>query len=150
MARVTARRWLPPLALLAFAVSACGGDDRGRLMDGWEREGRAVSDADLQMYAGPVHCEQDAALILSVSVPSDGGDPAVAGGSFVRDPEGVMDDYTAATFDADAELPDDAVPTGYENAAGVALWLADDGSTAYLVDDDTVEAWPALEPSVCA
>ncbi|WP_141437164.1 hypothetical protein [Blastococcus aggregatus] len=144
---MTARRWLPPLALLAFAVSACGADDQERLLEAWERDGRAVSDADLQMYAGPAHCQQDAALILSFSVPRES--PA-AGGSFVRDPEGVMDDYTAASFHADAELPDDALPTGYENAAGVELWLADDGSTAYLVDDDTVEAWPALEPSVCA
>ncbi len=149
MARVPARRWLPPLVLIAIAVTACGGDDRARLLNGWERDGRAVSDADLEIHAGPSHCDQDTALILWVAVPEDGGGSPTAGGSFVRDPEGVMDD-TAGSFVADAELPDDAVPTGYENAAGVELGLAGDRSTAYLVDDDTVEAWPALEPSVCA
>lgn len=70
--------------------------------------------------------------------------------SFVRDPEGVMDDYTAAQFVPDAELPGDAVDTGYENDAGMELWLASDLSTAFVVDGDTVEAWPALSGWVCA
>ncbi len=146
MRRVTAYGRALPIALLVFATSACG-DGHERLLEGWERDGREIQGSEFSMVAGPAHCEQDDALILSVSAPRDGED---AGGSFVRDPEGAMADYTDEPFVPDAELPDDAVSTGYENDAGVELWLANDHSTAYLVDGDTVEAWPAVKPSVCA
>ena len=99
---------------------------------------------------GEAHCEWEDALLLDLVWPT-GGEPAVgADRSFVRDPDGVMDEFTVDPFEPDAELPDDAVDTGYENAAGIELWLASDLSTAFVVDGNTVEAWPALRGWVCA
>ena len=71
---------------------------------------------------------------------------------FVRDPNGVVADrQTSAAVDADAELPEDAVDTGYRQD-GRALWMRpDDGSFVYLVSGDRVEAWPHDPiPSGCA
>ncbi len=134
---------------LVLSTSACGGDDRDRLLEGWELDGRAVPQSELRMAAGPMHCEWDDALILDLIGPTGGASTPGAGRSFVRDPDGVMDEYTVDPFVPDAELPDDAVATGYENA-GIELWVAGDLSAAFVVDGDTVEAWPALGPWVCA
>ena len=147
---------------LVLGTAACGGDDRVRPLDGrqlgeddrerlqkgWQRDGRTVSQPTLR--PGETHCEWEDALLLDLVWPT-GGEPGTgADRSFVRDPEGVMDEFTVDPFVPDAELPDDAVDTGYENAAGIELWLASDLSTAFVVDGDTVEAWPALGPWVCA
>ncbi|MGY2128233.1 hypothetical protein [Blastococcus sp. SYSU DS0617] len=86
----------------------------------------------------------DSVLFLGMRWPLDGGNTENAGLVFVRDPEGVLDEETVGSFVPDAALPDDAIPTGYENYYGVDVWLADDLSTAYAVDGDTVEAWPAF------
>lgn len=71
---------------------------------------------------------------------------------YLRDPRGVVDVPLVAAFDPDAELPADAVATGYHRA-GQTLWLRNDGMVAYLVDDEQVEAWPAPVsngPVLCA
>ncbi|WP_091763511.1 hypothetical protein [Blastococcus aurantiacus] len=139
-------------ALLVFAASACGsndderlltGDDPGRPSAGWERD-EGVPSSVIRIYEGETHCDMDSALILEIHWPRDGGSTERAGHSFVRDPEGVFAERTVGSFVPDAELPDDAIPTGWENGPGVELWLANDLSTAYAVDGDTVEAWPAL------
>jgi hypothetical protein len=137
------------LALLVCAASACDSNGPERLLEGWERDGREVPQAEFQVYAGPLHCDMDDALILNMRWPV-GSNGEGTGASFVRDPDGVMAHYTDAPFVPDTELPDDAVPTGYENDAEVELWLASDLSAAYLVDGGTVEAWPALQSWVCA
>ena len=93
----------------------------------------------------------DSALILEIDWPPDGGSTGNAVNVFVRDPEGVFAPDTVGSFASDAELPDDAIRTGWENDTGVELWLANDRSTAYAVDGDTVEAWPALPGGwICA
>jgi hypothetical protein len=143
------RGWALLLGLV-LTTASCAGDDRERLLEGWQLDGRDVPRSEFWLDVGPVHCEWDDALILNLSWPA-GDDPARgAGGSFVRDPDGVMDEFTGDPFVRDAELPDDAVDTGYENAAGIELWLAGDLSTAFVVDGDAVEAWPALGGWVCA
>lgn len=150
--------------LLALATAACGGDererlpegwqleddDRERLMEGWRLDGREVPRSEFWIQAGETHCEWEDALVLDLRWPPGDAPAPGAGSSFVRDPGGVMDDLTVDPFVPDADLPDDAVDTGYENAAGMILWVAGDLSTAFLVDGDTVEAWPALSPWVCA
>jgi nitrous oxidase accessory protein NosD len=102
------------------------------------------------MYEGETHCDMDSALILDMRWPLDGGNTENADLLFVRDPEGVFAKDTVESFVPDAELPGDAIPTGYEKGPGVELWLANDLSTAYVVDSDTVEAWPALPGWGCA
>ncbi len=154
--RVTARGWAPLLALLVLATSACGsdgaerlltGDDHDGLQAGWER-GDQVPPSVLRIYEGEIHCDMDSALLLEIHWPPDAGG---TGHTFVRDPEGVFAQDTAGPFDPDAELPDGAIPTGWEHGTGVELWLADDLSAAYAVDSDTVEAWPALPGGwICA
>jgi hypothetical protein len=139
---VTARSWASLLALLVFATSACGSDDHERLLTG---------DDDGRIYAGETHCDMDSALILEIDWPVDGDSTENAVHVFVRDPEGVFAENTVGSFVSDAELPDDATPTGWENDTGVELWLADDLSAAYAVGSDTVEAWPALPGGwICA
>lgn len=153
---MTARGWALLLVPLVLATSACGGsghdDDHDRLLTTWERDDQGFPPADFGVSAGESHCESDSVLFLGLRWPLDGGSTGGAGLVFVRDPDGVFAEDTAAPFDADAELPDDAIRTGYENHHGVEMWLADDLSTAYAVDGDTVEAWPALPGSsaVCA
>lgn len=105
----------------------------------------------IRIYEGETHCDMDSALILEIHWPVDDGSTQNAGHSFVRDPEGVFAERTLGSFVPDAELPDDAIPTGWENGTGVELWLANDLSTAYAVGSDTVEAWPALTGGwICA
>ena len=156
---MTARGWALLVALLVFATSACGsneherlltGDDNGPSLAGWERGDQEVPPSVIRIYEGEVHCEMDSALILEIDWPL-GGSTENAVNVFVRDPEGVFAQDTTAPFVPDAELPDDAIPTGWENDTGVELWLADDLTTAYAVDGDTVEAWPALPGGwICA
>jgi len=163
--RMTARGWALPLALLVFATSARSNDaerpsaddqdsqqaadDHDRLLGVWERGDQIPPPSEFRLYEGPLHCEMDDALILNMRWPV-GGNGEGAGASFVRDPDGVMAEYTDEPFVPDTQLPDDAVPTGYESDAEVELWLASDLSAAYLVGSGTVEAWPALESWVCA
>ena len=151
--RVTARSRALLLALLVFATSACASDDHERLLTGdddgpslagWERSDPEVAPSVIRIYEGEVHCDMDSALILEIDWPPDGGSTENAVNVFVRDPEGVFAQDTVGSFVPDAELPDDAIPTGWQNDTGVELWLADDLTTAYAVDGDTVEAWPAL------
>jgi len=157
--RVTARGWALPLALLVLATSACGsngdegppaGEDKDRLLGLWERGDQIPLPTDFRLYEGETHCDMDSALILDIRWPLDGGSAENANRLFVRDPEGVFAEKTVESFDSDAELPDDAIPTGYEKGTGIELWLANDLSTAYAVDSDTVEAWPALPGWGCA
>ena len=152
---MTGRGWAVPLALLVLGTSACDGsgpgDDHDRLLTTWERDDRGFPPSDFGMSAGESHCEMDSVLFMGMRWPLDGGSAKDAGHSFVRDPEGVLAEETVGLFAADAELPDDAIPTGYENYYGVEVWLASDLATAYAVDGDTVEAWPAfLGSALCA
>ncbi|MDT0277592.1 hypothetical protein [Blastococcus goldschmidtiae] len=156
---MTARGWALPLALLVFGTSACGSDDHERLLTGddpgreeagWERDEEAPPSL-IRIYEGETHCDKDSALILDIHWPLDGDSTERAGHVFVRDPEGVLAEETAGPFVPDAELPEDAIPTGWEHGTGLELWLADDLSTAYAVDGDTVEAWPArTRGEICA
>ena len=143
-----------------FATSACGsndherlltGDDDGPSLAGWERGDPENPPSVIRIYEGEVHCDMDSALILEIDWPLDGVSTENAARTFVRDPDGVFAQDTTGSFVPDAELPDDAIPTGWENDTGVELWLADDLTTAYAVDGDTVEAWPALPGGwICA
>jgi hypothetical protein len=62
---------------------------------------------------------------------------------FVRDPENVLGDSEIAdAFDDGAELPAEAVDTGYRQE-GAELWMQPgDDAYVYLVYADRVERWP--------
>jgi hypothetical protein len=56
-------------------------------------------------------------------------------------------EYFVGPYAAHAELPADAVDTGYHRD-GNHLWLAADHSAAYLGTSTDVEVWPALNEGV--
>lgn len=68
-----------------------------------------------------------------------------AGKLFVRDPEGTFAGMTGDRFDARADLPADAVNTGFHRGVW-ELWVSPShGDTAvFLVNGDRVERWPLL------
>jgi hypothetical protein len=71
---------------------------------------------------------------------------------FVRDPHNVFgDSQISRGFDEDAELPGDAVDTGYRQDEA-ELWMRPhDDAFIYLVHEDKVEQWPHDEtPPGCA
>jgi hypothetical protein len=124
-----------------------------------------MGSASMLDYADTVVKRGAGALVLGVLLlagcgADDGlptGDWPLSGESeqrrqFVRDPEGVTGvPELRQGFRADAELPTDAAPTGYEND-GTELWLAasDQNVRAYLVSEsgEKVEAWPRADPPV--
>lgn len=73
--------------------------------------------------------------------------------TYVRDPDDVFGEWPfETTLDLDAELPADAVDTGYHKG-DVELWLnaSGDASAAYLVGTETTERWPQpTDPIYCA
>jgi len=102
--------------------------------------GDRIPTSVLTESTGPEHCGWESVTFLSVE-----------DASFVADPEGVLNEsHTAVAFDDDAELPADAVDTGYSRE-GKHLWLAADGRFAFVVNGETVQAWPALtDQAACA
>ncbi|MEO8246885.1 MAG: hypothetical protein ABI622_07150 [Chloroflexota bacterium] len=101
---------------------------------------------------GPSHCDMQAARVIITGRPvgapySTEADTA----QYVRDPQDVFGDpQTAAAFEPDADLPPDAVDTGYRQASS-SLWVVRaDPSSIYVVDGDTTERWPLdPEPAGC-
>ena len=71
---------------------------------------------------------------------------------FVRDPDNIFEDRrTSDLFDEDADLPHDAVDTGFRQDEE-ELWMRPgDDAFVYLVRDDKVERWPLdRTPPGCA
>lgn len=99
---------------------------------------------------GPGHCAWQSVEILLVSWPiGTAVEFAVMGDLrvYVRHTQGVLKNYfgnrrLARLFDPDAELPEDARPTGFHRE-GWALWFSpsDASRFAYLVGPDQVERW---------
>lgn len=102
---------------------------------------------------GPAHCDMGAARVIITGVPVGAPYSTVEDSAhYVRDPQNAFGDpATAEAFDGDADLPLDAVDTGYRQAS-TSLWVVRaDPSSIYLVDGDAVERWPLdPEPAGCA
>ncbi len=94
---------------------------------------------------GAEHCGWEDMTFLWLG--KDGRD-----GEFYGTPDGYLAEFLRTSYAAHAELPADASDTGYARD-GRHLWLAADGSAAYLVGaDGDAERWPAPanEPIRCA
>jgi hypothetical protein len=101
-----------------------------------DASGQRVSTATIHSQPGPGHCGWDSAIWLDVG-------PDL----YFRDPKGVMNEWTATPFDANAELPARAVDTGFRSG-GRELWL-DPRGDAYLVSPGRVERWPrSTDPGI--
>ncbi len=67
----------------------------------------------------------------------------LGGRQYVRDPEGVLGDRPLeGRYDPSAVLPSDAASTGHHRGER-ALWLSADRRFLFVVDQSTVERWPA-------
>ncbi len=107
-----------------------------------DAEGRRVPMSKLHSADGPEHCDWQDIVFLHLDDKT-----------FLRDTHGELAEALRTTYSATVALPRDAKDTGYQHD-GRRLWLADDGSAAYLVttnDPQDVERWPgASEPIGCA
>lgn len=105
--------------------------------DGGER----VPTSIIMSLAGAEHCGWESVTYLLFE-----------NRQYISDPEGVMDVPFVTAFDPAADLPSDAVDTGYRREDR-ELWLSQDRRVAYLVSGDRVETWPTpdtAEPVWCA
>ncbi|MEP4653025.1 MAG: hypothetical protein ABJ314_22830 [Ilumatobacter sp.] len=94
--------------------------------------GNRVPSSVITSSRGPEHCGWESATFLGVD-----------GQGYISDPQDVLDGRGfVAPFDADAELPSDAINTGYQQQ-GRRLWLSNDRLIAFVVTADGVEAWPS-------
>ena len=110
-------------------------------MDIWlDADGNRVPTSIVTSSQGPEHCDWESVTFLWYE-----------GRQYLGDPEGALADVGfVVPFDADTELPSDATETGYHHD-GRHLWLSADGTVAFIVDSDSVEAWPAPADQVgCA
>ena len=102
-------------------------------MDVWQdANGDRVPISVISSARGPEHCGWESATFLSLGEMG-----------YISDPDGVLGGAGfVAPFDSDAELPADAIDSGYRRG-GRSLWLSKDRSIAFIVVDDAVEAWPS-------
>lgn len=103
-------------------------------------DGNRLPTSMVRTSRGAEHCDWESASFLSIE---DRG--------YIADPRGVLGDIGAATeFEEDVELPTDATDTGYQRDSR-RIWLSNDLTIAYIVDGDSVDAWPqATDAPGCA
>jgi len=113
--------------------------------DGHEVPDDPGKGAEIGVVEGPDHCGWTSATFMHLGWPV--GSVAIAADDarqYVRDPQGLFVDQLAAPFDPDAELPADAVDTGYHRGP-IELWISpsDQAEAVYLVNPDAgvVERW---------
>jgi hypothetical protein len=93
-------------------------------------------------YEGPEHCGWQGVIFIEIGYRSGLAQPGLSGGlSFLRDPDGVLSDHAVAQLEPRVALPPDAVETGWRRD-GHELWLAPDGTAAYIDVGDGLEKWP--------
>lgn len=137
------------IGLLVLTAGACGVDEQDEFVEGWQAEQPGELPAIDVFYGEAGHCDYSSLVFLTLP-PATGGE--LRQRTYVRDAEGELAHTTAAPFLPEADLPDDAEPSGWVNAAGFELWFAesDAGRYAYVViEDRAAEAWPAIGELAC-
>jgi hypothetical protein len=103
----------------------------------------------MRVSEGPDHCGWTSVtfLLLAWPIGSASAGPGEDLRQYLRDPQGLLTDSQAVTFESRGELPDDAVPTGYQRGEW-QLWIApsDQDEAVYVVKGDpnaggTWERW---------
>lgn len=101
-----------------------------------DTSGNRISTEKIRSNPGPGHCGWESAIWLKV-----------ADALYIRDPQGVMAEWTTTSFAMDAQLPRSAIDSGYRTGES-SLWLDPDGD-AYVVSGDRVERWPrSIDPLI--
>lgn len=147
------------LALLSIvALPGCGfglAREEAEPSGAWSLEGKAVSRDQVESSAGAEHCGWQQVHFLGLSWPPGRTyDDPRRKRMYVKDPKGVLDfaPYLRQGYKADADLPQDAVDTGYRNSGYALYYSPKVGDAAvYLVSrGDKVESWPkATRPVGC-
>lgn len=119
------------------AEYASATDDELRQSVWTDGNGERVATSRVTSFSGHEHCGWQAVTFLHLEGQRQ----------YLRDPDQLLVDRTVVPYDGDVQLPADAVDTGYRHGAR-QLWLAADGTVAYLVTDANVEAWPATSEQV--
>jgi hypothetical protein len=102
-------------------------------------DGRPAPTTAIESWTGSKHCDWESMTFLDLGE-----------SQYVRNPQPGLGDFFAEEYDAHAELPEDAVDTGYERD-GDHLWLSPDQRRAYVGTAADVEVWPrTVEPLGCA
>jgi hypothetical protein len=104
-----------------------------------DSSGRPAPTTTIESWPGPEHCDWQSMTFLQLGA-------AV----YVRDPQPDLADYFADPYDQHAELPPEAVDTGFERN-GDHLWLSPDEQRAFVGTQNDVEVWPrTIKPLGCA
>lgn len=98
-----------------------------------DRSGKPVPATELEAWRGPEHCDWQSMTFLRLGRRTYVGN---------LDPE--LERYASGPFRRHAELPADAVDTGFRRD-GDRLWVAADRTRAYVGAPDDVEVWPSAE-----
>ncbi len=102
-------------------------------------DGNPVPTTAIQSWIGPEHCDWESMTFLHLGK-----------AEYVRNPQPDLRDFFAEPYREHAELPTDAVDTGYERD-GDHLWLSRNQQRAYVGTQRDVEVWPrTVEHLGCA
>jgi hypothetical protein len=93
-------------------------------------------------WPGSDHCGTQAARLMNIPDPLPFWGSVHTGNDYWADPMNVLPAGTLlAPYEDDANLPSDAVDSGYRHE-DLELWLVPDGRAVYVVGPDSVELWP--------
>lgn len=150
------RRSVAGLAALVMLAGCGPGASPVEPADRWVGpDGERAAEDVINVRRGPEHCDWDSALLLHIGRPLGADMAAEDFRMYVRDPRGAFEGFgeRQADFDSDAEVPEDAEPTGWATDDS-ELWLGPESGddTVYIVGDDgTAEQWPRIDPPLgCA
>ena len=90
--------------VLACLTAAACSDDASSTA--WKRNGEKVDRDVVESLQGSEHCGQEGVTVLRLTWPL--GEARGEVRTYVRDADGVLKDETSSTFEADAELPEEA------------------------------------------
>jgi hypothetical protein len=100
--------------------------------------GAPVPTSKIQAWRGPEHCDWQSMTFLTLGE-----------ATYVRNPQSDLAEYFDRPYLAHADLPADAVDTGYRRD-GRSLWLSADKQLAYVGTRTDLEAWPhTTKPLLC-
>jgi hypothetical protein len=103
-----------------------------------DRAGRPVPTTTIASWTGPAHCDWQSMTFLYLGR-----------ATYVRDPLPDLGDYFTDRYRPHAELPADALDSGFARR-GEHLWLSPDKRRAFVGTHDGVEVWPrAVQPLGC-